>query len=178
MPPNILFAFADDWGRYASAYRPFEGENAINALIDTRISTGLPRAEAPSWDSLLASSRPAYSDMDGGPTKAWMIHHRADEDVQPLFEIGFGKRPREELYDLRVDPHYMNNVATNPDYEQIRKDLANELMGILRERRPTPGGVSLSLRADPLRGSAGGRRTPGGNRTANKSGPVGTHPEC
>ena len=35
MPPNILFAFADDWGRYASAYRPFEGENAINALIDT-----------------------------------------------------------------------------------------------------------------------------------------------
>ena len=62
-----------------------------------------------------------------------MIHHRADEDVQPLFEIGFGKRPREELYDLRVDPHYMNNVATNPDYEQIRKDLANELMGILRE---------------------------------------------
>lgn len=92
-----------------------------------------PNAEAPSWDSLLASSRPAYSDMDGGPTKAWMIHHRADEDVQPLFEIGFGKRPREELYDLRVDPHYMNNVATNPDYEQIRKDLANELMGILRE---------------------------------------------
>ena len=27
----------------------------------------------------------------------------------------------------------MNNVATNPDYEQIRKDLANELMGLLRE---------------------------------------------
>ena len=92
-----------------------------------------PNAEAPSWDSFMASSRPAYSDMDGGPTKAWMIHHRADEDVKPLFEIGFGKRPREELYDLRVDPHYMNNVATDPDYEQARKDLANELMGLLRE---------------------------------------------
>ena len=22
MQPNIVFAFADDWGRYASAYRP------------------------------------------------------------------------------------------------------------------------------------------------------------
>jgi arylsulfatase A-like enzyme len=35
MPPNIVFTFADDWGRYASAYRPFEGENSINRLIDT-----------------------------------------------------------------------------------------------------------------------------------------------
>ena len=35
MPPNIVFAFADDWGRYAGAYRRFEGENSINALIDT-----------------------------------------------------------------------------------------------------------------------------------------------
>ncbi|HJO81560.1 MAG TPA: sulfatase-like hydrolase/transferase [SAR202 cluster bacterium] len=35
MPPNIVFTFADDWGRYASAYRPFEGENLINRLIDT-----------------------------------------------------------------------------------------------------------------------------------------------
>ena len=35
MRPNIVFAFADDWGRYASAYRPFEGESSINGLIDT-----------------------------------------------------------------------------------------------------------------------------------------------
>ena len=35
MKPNILFAFADDWGRYASAYAQFEGPNSLNALIDT-----------------------------------------------------------------------------------------------------------------------------------------------
>ena len=33
--PNILFAFADDWGRYASAYEKHEGENSINAVIKT-----------------------------------------------------------------------------------------------------------------------------------------------
>ena len=33
--PNILFAFADDWGRYASAYRPHEDDNSINHLIET-----------------------------------------------------------------------------------------------------------------------------------------------
>ena len=33
--PNILFIFADDWGRYASAYRQVEGEGTPNALLDT-----------------------------------------------------------------------------------------------------------------------------------------------
>ena len=33
--PNILFAFADDWGRYASAYAAHQGERSLCALIDT-----------------------------------------------------------------------------------------------------------------------------------------------
>ena len=33
--PNIVFLFADDWGRYASAYRHHESENTVNQLIDT-----------------------------------------------------------------------------------------------------------------------------------------------
>ncbi len=34
-PPNILFAFADDWGKYASCYAPIDGPQSINALIST-----------------------------------------------------------------------------------------------------------------------------------------------
>ena len=30
--PNIVFAFSDDWGRYASAYKD---QNSINELIKT-----------------------------------------------------------------------------------------------------------------------------------------------
>ena len=33
--PNILFAFADDWGRYASAYAKIDGPDSLNALIST-----------------------------------------------------------------------------------------------------------------------------------------------
>ena len=29
-----------------------------------------------------------------------MIKHREDHDVEPLFQLGFGKRPRQELYSL------------------------------------------------------------------------------
>jgi arylsulfatase A-like enzyme len=32
---NILFAFADDWGRYASAYAQYENEKSLNKLIST-----------------------------------------------------------------------------------------------------------------------------------------------
>ena len=33
--PNIVFAFADDWGRYAGAYAALEGATSINALVST-----------------------------------------------------------------------------------------------------------------------------------------------
>ncbi|MBA63387.1 MAG: sulfatase [Planctomycetaceae bacterium] len=33
--PNILFAFADDWGKYASCYAQVDGENSINSVFQT-----------------------------------------------------------------------------------------------------------------------------------------------
>ena len=71
--------------------------------------------------------------MDASPTKAWMILHRTEENVQELFRLGFDKRPKEELYDLRVDPHHMNNVAGNIAYSNTQKRLAAKLIQILRQ---------------------------------------------
>jgi len=75
----------------------------------------------------------AYADMDASPTKAWMIQHRNDPEWRSRFEIGFGKRPEEELYDLRKDPDYMANVAGDPDYETVRAHLWERLLNILKE---------------------------------------------
>lgn len=33
--PNILFLFADDWGRYVSAYAKVDGRPSINDVIKT-----------------------------------------------------------------------------------------------------------------------------------------------
>ena len=90
-----------------------------------------PDTEAPSYEDLASKTGIVYPDMDASPTKAWMIHHRDELDVEPLFELGFGKRPREELYDLTTDPHYMNNVATDPAYANIRADLEARLLAHL-----------------------------------------------
>lgn len=93
-----------------------------------------PNAEPPSYDELCNDTFIAYPDIDAGPAKAWMIHHRGEEQVQKLFELGFGKFPAEELYDLREDPHYMNNVAQDPVYAETRQQLADQLMAVLHEQ--------------------------------------------
>ena len=90
--------------------------------------------EPPPADDILANSAAVYGDLDLGPTKLWMIRNRAREDVKPLFELGFGKRPREELYDLQTDPDYMVNVAGQGEYAQVRADLHARLMAVLAEQ--------------------------------------------
>lgn len=63
-----------------------------------------------------------------------MIHHRGEEAVRKSFELGFGLRPREDLYDLRVDPDQIENVASDRGYEDTRRELAAQLMEILRDQ--------------------------------------------
>jgi len=90
-----------------------------------------PRVTPPNFETLAANTFAAYADLDASPTKAWMIHHREDHDVEPLFDLAFGKRPREELYDLARDPHYMNNVAADTAYANVRGQMEARLLGIL-----------------------------------------------
>jgi arylsulfatase A-like enzyme len=92
-------------------------------------------AAAPAYEAIQWETRTVYPDMDASPTKAWMVHHRKEEPVQPLFELAFGKRPYEELYDLRQDPHYMNNVADKAEYAEAKAALNSKLLELLRAQR-------------------------------------------
>jgi hypothetical protein len=48
--------------------------------------------------------------------------------------MGFGKFPAEELYDLRIDPYYIDNVADDPSYKKVRQQLSDQLMSVLEEQ--------------------------------------------
>ncbi len=74
-----------------------------------------------------------FWDMDGAPTKVYMIKHRDDPDVEYLFNLAFGKRPAEELYELKNDPYQMNNVADNPEFATIKKDISMRLTEYLKK---------------------------------------------
>ncbi len=73
-----------------------------------------------------------FGDIDGSPTKTYMMDHRDDPKVHRLFELAFAKRPAEELYDLRKDRAQLNNVAGAPEYAKTKKKLAAALMAELK----------------------------------------------
>ena len=73
-----------------------------------------------------------YGDINTHPAKTYMFEHRNDPEVKPLFELAFGKRPAEELYDLKKDPDQLCNVAGDPAYAEVKQKLADRLIYELR----------------------------------------------
>ncbi len=102
-----------------------------------------PQPPLPAFAKIAADTYAAYSDCDSGPLKAFLATQHDDPTVKPFAERAFGKRPARELYDLRHDPFEMKNVAEDPAYTEIAKDLDARLM------------AGLKATADP-RASGGG----------------------
>jgi uncharacterized sulfatase len=77
----------------------------------------------------------AFRDIDPGPAKDYMMQHRGDSAVANLFELGFGKRPAEELYDLRTDAAELRNLAADASKSDVKTRLAAELDAQLKAWR-------------------------------------------
>ena len=101
--------------------------------MGTAAGFGQPAAPFPSTNELTNNTFKAFGDLDASPTKAWIIDHRNDPGIDRYFDIAFGRRPAEELYDLKNDPHQIKNVADDPAYADARKQLSTRLMTVLKE---------------------------------------------
>lgn len=88
--------------------------------------------ETPSEDALTNNTFVTFGDMDASPTKAWLVLHRNDAGMKKYWQFAFGKRPGEELFDLRKDPHQIHNVAGEARYAEVKKKLSARLMGVLK----------------------------------------------
>jgi hypothetical protein len=100
-----------------------------------RWPSGYPANYAEPVDIDVSKPRPTkfgFADTDGSPTKSYMIKHREDPEGAKLFELAFGKRPAEELYDLGKDPAQINNVAGKAEYAKVQKKLADTLTAELK----------------------------------------------
>ncbi|MEW6235390.1 MAG: sulfatase, partial [Candidatus Omnitrophota bacterium] len=75
-----------------------------------------------------------FYDVDDGPSKQFMLKNRSQENQKKLFELAFGIRPSEELFDIRKDPGCLVNLAANNEYEKIKNDLKNALESVLKEQ--------------------------------------------
>ncbi|GAB2557753.1 sulfatase family protein [Spirosoma aerophilum] len=89
----------------------------------------------PAGDETIPNTPSVYGDVDGGPTKVYMMDHRNDPSVNTLFAMGFGKRPAEELYVLKSDPDNIHNRIQEAAYSSVTKELRRRLDAWMEQER-------------------------------------------
>jgi len=85
----------------------------------------------PTGGEHLSSNRTTHGDVDACPTKDYLVATAAKHPRE--FELNFGRRPAEELYDTQSDPYQMKNLAQDPAHQSIKKDLWTKLQTYLRQ---------------------------------------------
>jgi uncharacterized sulfatase len=82
-----------------------------------------------------------YGDVDDGASKSQFEHN--PERWPDLFKASFGKRPAEELFHDNHDAFQLNNLADKPEYEEIKKELKENLFDYLKKTNdPRQEGLS------------------------------------
>lgn len=90
---------------------------------------------APDFNTLANDTRVAFADIDAGPTKAWLVEHRNDSEAASFVGFAWGKRPAEELYDLRKDRFQIHNLANDPELSEVKARLRKQLIRELESRK-------------------------------------------
>lgn len=99
----------------------------------------------------------AFADIDASPSKAFLIANRDHPDYREYYLRAVGKRPAEELFDIRTDPGCLNNLAADPDHAGVRAELAARLDAYLTETAdprvvgPDPDIFETYRRYSPIR---------------------------
>jgi arylsulfatase A-like enzyme len=74
-----------------------------------------------------------YLNCDGGATKSFILNQRRIHGEMEYWELNFGKRVSEELYNIKEDPFCLNNLAENDAYSSNLKKLRDEMIRRLTE---------------------------------------------
>ena len=68
-----------------------------------------------------------YGDVDNSITKYLIMAMKDAEGPVDYFDLSFGHRPEEELYDVKNDPFQLNNLAANASYTEIKAEMREKL---------------------------------------------------
>jgi len=134
----------------------------IMNFIPDRWPAGDPRnlseGKTPTTDVLENDTGITLADEDAGPTKAWLVEHRADGEWEKYYDRAYGKRPARELYSLTDDPYNLTNLAGKQEMEIIQASLEARLLAELkRTGDPRLTGDGQYYEKPPMAGPNTGR---------------------
>lgn len=88
----------------------------------------------PSGDPHVHQSVGQYGDVDNSITKFLIMQMQGKQNNGlDFFELSFGLRPEEELYDVVKDPYQLNNLAYSKKYSPVKEELREKLINWMRE---------------------------------------------
>jgi N-sulfoglucosamine sulfohydrolase len=72
-----------------------------------------------------------YLNTDGSPTKTFILDARRKNPADRFWALNFGRRPAEELYDLKRDPDCVDNLANVTAHAKRREALHRQMVAAL-----------------------------------------------
>ncbi|EMB17316.1 sulfatase family protein [Rhodopirellula europaea] len=68
-----------------------------------------------------------YHDIDGSPSLSFLVENHDDAELAKYLQWAVAKRPSEELYDIQSDPACLNDLASKPDFADVKAGLSKRL---------------------------------------------------
>ncbi|MCC6392756.1 MAG: sulfatase [Bryobacterales bacterium] len=81
----------------------------------------------------VSSNKTFHGDVDGSPTKDFMADTSNEKKYAREYELCFGKRPPEELYDVAADPYEVRNLAEDAEQAATLARLRGTMEAYLRK---------------------------------------------
>lgn len=75
-----------------------------------------------------------YLNCDGSPTKTYILDTRRKKGQIEYWQLNFGKRVAEELYNIKEDPFCMNNLAEDENFAEQKSKMEAEMTRKLTEQ--------------------------------------------
>jgi arylsulfatase A-like enzyme len=109
--------------------RPQDGGYPIRGIVKNQILY-IKNYETDRWPA--CNPETGYLNCDGSPTKTIVLQGRTQGEQKKFWDLCFGKKPAEELYDLNADPDCVHNLAGSTERAALKQQLADQLNQTLR----------------------------------------------
>ena len=68
-----------------------------------------------------------YPNCDRSPTKSYILNTRRNTGNWSYWQMNFGKRDSDELYNIGTDPYCMNNLAVENKFASLKASMRKEM---------------------------------------------------